>query len=188
MLLTKEVTMNLSYREPPIIVDVLQGDSGRALTIHFLAGGVSWELPENAAIVLQYCCPDGTGGILDTIEDGTPAYSVNDNALTISLASCMCAVPGVTKLQVTILSGGAQISTFPVEIRVTPQVDAHAAAGDYSNLQQWLDGLNLIGTPGKDGKDGYTPVKGVDYFTQWEKYEMMQGVLDMLPNLDEVSY
>ena len=188
MLLTKEVTMNLSYREPPIVVDVLQGDSGRALTVHFIAGGVPWEIPAGANVVLQYCCADGTGGILDTLADGTPAYTASGDALTILLASQMCAVAGTTKLQVTILSGGNQISTFPVELQVTPQVNAHAQAGDYSNLQQWLNGLELIGTPGKDGKDGYTPVKGVDYFTHWEKYEMMQGVLEMLPNGDEVLY
>ena len=185
MLLTKEVTMNLSYREPPIVVDALQGDSARALTIHFLTGGVPWAMPENATVVLQYVCADGTGGILDTLEDGTAAYSVSDGALTIFLSGGMCAAAGTTKLQVTIISDNKQISAFPVEIRVTPQVSAHACAGDYSNLQQWLDSLQLIGTP---GKDGYTPVKGVDYFTQWEKYEMMQGVLEMLPDLDEVSY
>ena len=185
MLLTKEVTMNLSYREPPIIADVLQGDSARALAVHLLAGGVSWEVPEDATVVLQYCCADGTGGILDTLEDGTPACSINGDTLTILLASQMCAVAGTTKLQITLIGGGKQISTFPVDIHVHPQVDANAASGDYSNLQQWLDSLELIGTP---GKDGYTPVKGVDYFTQWEKYEMMQGVLEMLPNGDEVLY
>ena len=110
---------------------------------------------------------------------------MSDGLLTIFLADGMCSIAGTTKLQVTIISDGKQISTFPVEIRVAPQVSANAAAGDYSNLQQWLDGLNLIGTP---GKDGYTPIKGVDYFTQVEKYEMMQGVLAMMPNGDEVSY
>lgn len=185
MLLTKEVTMNLSYREEPIVVDILQGDSARALTVHFLSGGVSWKMPEDATVLLQYCCADGTGGILDTLEDGTPAFSANGDTLTIMLAEQMCAVAGTTQLQVTIISDGKQISTFPVEIRVAPQVDAKAARGNYSNLQQWLNSLELIGTP---GKDGYTPVKGVDYFTSTEKYEMMCGVLEMLPNLDEVSY
>ena len=185
MLLTKEVTMNLSYRESPIVVDVLQGDSARALTIHFLAGDAPWTMPENATILLQYACADGTGGILDTLEDGVAAYSVSDGALTIFLSEGMCSVAGTTKLQVTIIGDGKQISTFPVEVRVMGQVSANAVRGNYSNLQQWLDSLNLIGTP---GKDGYTPVKGVDYFTQWEKYEMMQGVLEMLPDLDEVSY
>lgn len=188
MLLTKKVTVNLQYREAPIVLDAVQGDSGRALEITFMAGQDPWEIPAEIQIILQYRCADGTGGIFDTLPDGSAAYVVGENSLTVFLGGNILAVAGKSELQVTILSDGTQISTFPVEIRVAPQVSANAAAGDYSNLQQWLDGLKLIGTPGKDGKDGYTPVKGVDYFTQWEKYEMMQGVLDMLPNGDEVSY
>ena len=51
------------------------------------------------------------------------------------------------------------------------------------------DGLN--GADGKDGKngvDGYTPVKGVDYFTEDEVSEMVQAVLAAIPDGDEVNY
>lgn len=43
------------------------------------------------------------------------------------------------------------------------------------------------GPPGKDGengtngKDGKTPVKGVDYYTDNEKEEMIQDVIQRLP-------
>ncbi len=48
------------------------------------------------------------------------------------------------------------------------------------------DGSN--GADGKDGKDGYTPVKGVDYYTEADKSEMVQAVINALPNGDEVNY
>ena len=185
MLLTKEVTMNLSYQEQPIIMDVMQGDSGRTLTIHLVERETPWVLPNDAEIILRYCCADGTGGMYDTLANGTPAYYVEGNALTVALVNQMCAVAGCTKVQVTIFSGGAQISTFPVELRVIPQVDAKAAAGEYYNLQKWLDSRDLKGDP---GKDGYTPVKGVDYFTDSEKSQMKWEILAMLPNGDEVLY
>lgn len=38
------------------------------------------------------------------------------------------------------------------------------------------------------GSDGYTPVKGVDYFTDEDKQELVELVLAALPNGDEVSY
>lgn len=38
------------------------------------------------------------------------------------------------------------------------------------------------------GADGKTPVKGVDYYTEADKEEMVQAVLAALPNGDEVSY
>lgn len=41
---------------------------------------------------------------------------------------------------------------------------------------------------GRDGEDGYTPKKGVDYYTEAEKAEMVSEVIAALPDGDEVSY
>lgn len=38
------------------------------------------------------------------------------------------------------------------------------------------------------GADGYTPKKGVDYYTEADKTEMVDAVLAAMPNGDEVSY
>ena len=40
------------------------------------------------------------------------------------------------------------------------------------------------GDPGATGADGYTPVKGVDYFTADDKAEMVAGILAQLPSYD----
>ena len=140
MLLTKEVTMNLNFRSEPIVVDLQQGDSGRSLSICLMAGETPWEIPVDADIILQYCCADGTGGVYDALPDGAAAYSVEGSTLTICLIPQLGAVPGCTKLQITILSNGAQISTFPVELRVAPQVNGQIADGEYINLHKWLSG------------------------------------------------
>lgn len=39
-------------------------------------------------------------------------------------------------------------------------------------------------TNGKDGQDGYTPQKGVDYFTEKDKTEMVNAVIAALPIYD----
>lgn len=39
-----------------------------------------------------------------------------------------------------------------------------------------------------DGKNGYTPVKGVDYFTESDKAILVQDVLLALPKAEEASY
>ena len=44
------------------------------------------------------------------------------------------------------------------------------------------------GTDGVPGIDGYTPQKGVDYWTEADKSEMVADVLAALPNGDEVTY
>ncbi len=54
-----------------------------------------------------------------------------------------------------------------------------------SAYQEWLD-LGNIGSEedfilSLKGQDGYTPVKGVDYFTEADKSEMVSAVLAALP-------
>ncbi len=44
------------------------------------------------------------------------------------------------------------------------------------------------GATGANGKDGYTPQKGVDYYDETDKTEIVADVLAALPNGDEVSY
>lgn len=151
MILTKEATMNLHYRGNPIVMDALQGDSGRALVIHFLAGETPWSIPENTHILVQYCCQDGTGGIYDSLPDDTSAYVIDGDTLTVFLASAVCAVAGETKLQVTLLNDGVQLSSFPVVIQVTPQVNAQAESGEYTNLMQWWVKRDIKGEKGDSG-------------------------------------
>lgn len=44
------------------------------------------------------------------------------------------------------------------------------------------------GDTGENGTDGYTPIKGIDYYTEADKNEIVELVLDAIPNGDEVSY
>ena len=163
MLLTKEVTLNLKYREMPVTMDAMQGDSGRVLIIRFAAGEAEWEIPEDARVILQYCCADGTGGCYDSLPDGSAAYSVNGDALTVFLIPELCAAAGITKLQVTVFSGNVQISAFPMEIRVAEQVNASCTDGTYYNLQKWL-------------------------YSQVREQDFIDSLLAAIPNGDEVSY
>ena len=163
MLHTKEISTNLSYPTIPIALTVLQGDSCRALAVRFFTGEDPWEIPENCDVFMQYICADGSGGIFDTLPDGTPAAQVEGNKITLRIPQEMCAVPGKTMAQVTIFSQGEQISVFPVEIRVLPQVGMKAGNGGYTNLQKWL----------------------LSYVTE---RPFVSAVIAALPNGDEVRY
>lgn len=176
MLITKEITMNLNYRENTPVLDVIQGDSARAVVIHFMAGEEAWNIPEDVSIVMQYQCQDGTGGVYDSLPDGSAAYSVLGNALTVALAAQLCAVPGKTDLQVTMFRAGAQLSTFQMELRVEPQIHARAAGEDYTNLARWLEGMK--------GEPGYTPIKGTDYWTQKDRDDVVRDAIASLPVYD----
>lgn len=43
------------------------------------------------------------------------------------------------------------------------------------------------GAPGQDGQDGKTPVKGTDYWTEADKTEIVNDVLEALPAAEGVS-
>ena len=51
---------------------------------------------------------------------------------------------------------------------------------------QGIQGIQ--GPQGPAGQDGYTPIKGTDYWTAADKQEIVNDVLAALPNGDEVSY
>lgn len=52
--------------------------------------------------------------------------------------------------------------------------------------EQWLQ--TLIGAQGQPGADGYTPVKGVDYFTEGDIAQVVGQVLAQLPVAEETVF
>lgn len=57
----------------------------------------------------------------------------------------------------------------------------------------WQNVPALVGPPGKDGNQGeqgpagYTPQRGVDYWTTADQQQIVQDVLAALPEAEEVS-
>lgn len=60
----------------------------------------------------------------------------------------------------------------------------------------WQNVPALVGPPGKNGaqgepgpagSDGYTPVRGTDYWTAADQAQIVQDVLAALPEAEEVS-
>ena len=154
MEIRKQVTVNLRYRGATPVVDAVQGDSARVVDLVLMAGDTPWKIPQGAAILVQYCCPDGTGGTYDTLPDGRSAYALTDEGMTLYLAPQVCSVAGDVRMQLTILDGEAQVSTFEMKIAVEPKVTAVTETGDYTNLEQWWSqqgggGLPQGGTAGQ---------------------------------------
>jgi hypothetical protein len=64
--------------------------------------------------------------------------------------------------------------------------EAYGAAAEAERVYQELLAAKENGE--FNGKNGYTPKKGIDYYTETDKAEMVNAVLAALPNGDEVSY
>lgn len=121
-------------------MDAAQGDVlSRGLELSLFDGAKPYLLPENLAVLIRYKKADGKGGEYDTMPDGSPAWSAEGNRLTILLTRQMFTFPGSVSMTIALVSGGTQISTFPVQINVLPEAKALSAdSEDYFNITGFL--------------------------------------------------
>lgn len=80
--------------------------------------------------------------------------------------------------EVQVISGKDGLSAYEIAVK----------NGFEGSEQEWLDSLKgkdgytpIKGIDYFDGKDGNTPVKGIDYFTEADKAEMVSDVIERLP-------
>lgn len=133
-----KLTVDLANRNCDSIIKAVRGDSSRMVEITVLSDGSPWQIPEDASIVIRYAKPDGTTGTYDTLPDGTRAWQATGNLLTVSLAPQLFTVSGAVSLQITVVQGLQQISTFRVALDVSTEISSRSGSADYTNLSQWL--------------------------------------------------
>ena len=124
MIITHKLTMDLAKYQSAPAIRVVQNDRySRDLQITLLDQGQPWVIPQNAAVLIRYNKPDGTGGEYDALPDGRAAWQYDENVLTIKLAPQMLTVTGAVNLSVSLVQDQVQISTFAVIIGVEPAVN-----------------------------------------------------------------
>lgn len=127
--------MDLASRGVPQRVDVMQDDKySRNLQISLYENGSKWQIPRDAVAVIRYKKSDGTGGNYDTLPDGTLAYDISGNVLTVALAPQVCTAPGLVDFAVCLIQAESEITTFAVNIIVQPVPGADIASEEYENL------------------------------------------------------
>ena len=87
-------------------------------------------------------------------------------------------------ISTTPTQNGVQIDTTSKE-GVTSSTEVVNGADGYTPVKgvDYFDGKD-----GKDGEDGYTPVKGKDYFTESDIKEIVDRVLEEIPTSEGVDY
>lgn len=140
MIVTHEVTIDLLERKSVPQIEATQFDRyTRDVKVTLLAGGEPWMIPEDVSVVMRYSCSDGSGGEYDTMPDGSPCCSREENRLTLFLAPQVLAVPGVALLSATMYSMEKAISVFRIGIHVHPMVQSDQTGGaPYCNVTGFL--------------------------------------------------
>lgn len=119
MIITHKISMDLIRHGVSPRISVVQGDeNSRAVEVYLTANGCAWKVPGGAACVVRYKKPDGHGGVYSTMPDGTSAYSVNGNTVTVMLVPQVINVPGLVELSVAIAEGKSVAGTFSFYVNV----------------------------------------------------------------------
>lgn len=119
MTIINKITMDLANRGIERTVDLVQGDRyGRLLQITLLANNVPWPIPDGAVAVVRYQRSDGKGGVYGSLPDGSAAYSISGNVLTVIVTPQVCAVPGRAGMTIALMLGEMEINTFVIHLNV----------------------------------------------------------------------
>ncbi len=134
------ITMHLDRRDADTpVIDAVQGESGRVIALSLYEKGEPWIIPGDATVQIRYCKPDLTGGIYDSMPDGSKAWNFSDNTVTFSLPAQVLAAAGTVSMQVAITAEELELATFQFYIRVESDPSLGALdSEDYINIGQWL--------------------------------------------------
>lgn len=95
-----------------------------------------------------------------------------------------------------ITSNSAVVEVCPCGVNVDAEESKEPTKSIYQQMLDAVQETKRIAQSVRDdaaagkfnGAPGYTPKKGIDYYTEADKEEMVQAVLDALPDGDEVAY
>lgn len=140
MIVTQKINMNLDEHSVLPWIDAVQGDAyTRKIELSLFSGGEAWEIPADVQVLVQFQKSDGYGGTYDTLPDGSAAGSISGSVVTVVLIPQMLTTTGLVRVNVSLIKGIAEISTFEILINVHPNAGAAIAESeDYYNVSGFL--------------------------------------------------
>lgn len=168
MIMIHKLETDLVKRGAMPRIDVVQGDANsRLLEMTMLSNGEAWQIPEKVRVRMRYCKSDGTKGLYDTLPDGSAAWTVEGNILSVFLAPQMLTAEGLVLAQAELTEGDCVVATFAFQVNVEPNpAEGALTSEDYVNMVQWMEGeLEKLLTQAKesgefDGEPGPQGVPG----------------------------
>ena len=136
MIITHKVKMDLISKGIAPKIHMVQGDCcSRKIVFRLFSDRSAWHVPKGAKALIRYRRPDHSVGVYDTLPDGSCAYAVAGNAVTVSVAPEALAIAGYVSLVITLFDGERELSTFEVQLDVQPNfTSGPAAEGDYASI------------------------------------------------------
>lgn len=127
MNVTKIIELDLAEKGAQIQIgpSAMEGDCGsRSLTFRLMQSGQPWIVPEGVRVSVAFRTQNGYSGEYDQMPDGTEAFSIEENTVTVRLIEQITAEAGMVRL-ILVLRDDAlcQLSAFPVLLEVEEGID-----------------------------------------------------------------
>ena len=132
MIITTKMEIDLAAGGATRSIQATQGEQySRRLEVALFEGGFKWYPPIGCDISVSYKKPNGKGNSYDTLPNGEPAISVDENKVTIDIAPQLLTNAGHTVIVVGFYEGDSILYTFPIDINVKPNPKENATPDDF---------------------------------------------------------
>lgn len=138
MIVTHKISMDLAQSSRPCVEAVQDDRYSRDIQIRLTANGLPFCPPEDCNVEVGFTKSDGRSGRYDTMPDGSAAWNLSENLLTVRLAPQVLTVDGEVSLWVSMIRRDAVLSCFPIGLTVKKRPDFHAVSENYVNLSRFL--------------------------------------------------
>ena len=159
------LSLNVSSASVPPTLHMTQGDSNsRSIVAALFSGASPFNIPSGSSVMVRFGKPDGTGGLYDATESGSPVVFAG-NTVTAPVAAQMLSVPGVVVAQIEVYSAATEESQayrlasfcFFVDVEKSAYPDDTIISSDYYNIlsesiQQALQYSQISQSSAKDAE------------------------------------
>lgn len=146
MNVTHKFNLDLASQGSSHYINVMQNDQySRSLEMTLFSNGIPWLPPAGSHVMIRYHKSDGTTGEYNILPDGTIAWTITDNVVTVTLAPQVCSARDAVTLAVTLFNGTAAITTFTVMIYVRSHPNWNGSSEDYYGISATDPTLTLAG-------------------------------------------
>lgn len=135
-----EIHVDLLQRGCDPIIQLSQGDVGSHEILFWITKNRRrWRPPAGLSVLVHYSNSFHSGGTYDTLPDGSPAWKLGRDCLSIALVPEMMALPGSVHVVITLLHGGKTLSAFHVQLMVKGLATASSPVlTNYTNITGFL--------------------------------------------------
>ncbi|KAK9680664.1 hypothetical protein QE152_g38934 [Popillia japonica] len=143
----KTVPIQVTSKTLPVVIPVVQSDSGRS--IEFVISDMT--IPTEATAVLYVLKKDLNKGLINC--------AINNNTVTVNLTTDTLAVAGIVRCQIKVISGDDVVTTFEFALDVQGSIFDDSAAESGNEFSALIEALqkvnNLVSGVKGDAESNY---------------------------------